>query len=74
MSLLPMEKLPIKHKDISNQLDVKYKSKYNYKDIIINYQEVFDWCGEVLEQHLTLNLFDRISNCDIKGESNGVFG
>lgn len=26
--------------------DTKYKSNHHYKDIIINYKEVFEWCGE----------------------------
>lgn len=65
------EKLPIKNRQLANQLDFKYKSKHNYKDIIINYQQVFDWCGEVLENHLTLSLFDTISN---RGKANGIFG
>ena len=67
------EKLPIKHKEIENQLDVKYKSNHHYKDIILNYQEVFNWCGEEPKTHLTLTLFDRVSNRNNKGSINGVF-
>ena len=67
------EKLPIKHKEIQNQLDVKYKSNHHYKDIILNYQEVFNWCGEEPKTHLTLTLFDRVSNRNNKGGINGVF-
>ena len=62
------EKLPIKHdKEIASKLDVRHKSKHNYKDIITNYQEIFNWCGELSGKHLTLNLFDKVSNFGNRG-------
>lgn len=46
------EKLPIKHdKEKASKLDVRHKSKHNYKDIITNYQEIFNWCGELSGNH-----------------------
>ena len=38
-------KLNIKFNNL--QYDSKYKSNHNYRDIITNYKEVFEWCGEV---------------------------
>jgi len=44
------EKIPLKYPDEIDKADINSKSNHNYRDIITNYKEVFEWCGEVYEE------------------------
>lgn len=40
------KKIPLRYTEEITNADTKSKSNHHYKDIIINYKEVFEWCGE----------------------------